>query len=311
MTSRARLRFVQGPHLQADRVVQGEHREVSDDHGLPLERLPEQVELTALLGHRVTDHQAAHPGRHLRQRDLETGLPERLGHPVGDLGQREQYVPCSCGRFDDFMLTACPRHRCSPRRRARASRATKVTTPSSRPYRRVRALHRRRRLLAAVPRAAPDNGDRDGQRRRSRWAGLTDGPGLSAYQLRIDGLFSPAGRADPHALLRGSAQIGCRHAVAARSCTARTSWRRSSRRTPRCSGCSAAGCWRSTANATGDAQGVRGPLHAAARRRLPRADPCAGRRAARRGRRARADGPRRRLRPAAAARGDLFGARRA
>jgi cytochrome P450 len=30
----------------------------------------------------------------------------------------------------------------------------------------------------------------------------------------VDGLFSPAGRADPHSVLRGSGQIGCRHANA-------------------------------------------------------------------------------------------------
>src|SRR5215468_7827817 len=35
-------------------------------------------------------------------------------------------------------------------------------------------------------------------------------------QRLVDGLFSPAGRADPHTVLRGSGQVGCRHASARR-----------------------------------------------------------------------------------------------
>src|SRR5262245_50297514 len=32
--------------------------------------------------------------------------------------------------------------------------------------------------------------------------------------MLVDGLFAPAGRADPHNVLRGSGQIGCRYAGA-------------------------------------------------------------------------------------------------
>jgi cytochrome P450 len=32
--------------------------------------------------------------------------------------------------------------------------------------------------------------------------------------MLVDGLFSPAGRTDPHTILRGSGQIGCRYASA-------------------------------------------------------------------------------------------------
>src|SRR5215468_7991581 len=35
-------------------------------------------------------------------------------------------------------------------------------------------------------------------------------------QRLVDGLFSSAGRADPHSVLRGSGQVGCRHASASR-----------------------------------------------------------------------------------------------
>ena len=38
--------------------------------------------------------------------------------------------------------------------------------------------------------------------------------GPAGDQMLVDGLFSPAGRVDPHGVLRGSAQIGCRHASA-------------------------------------------------------------------------------------------------
>src|SRR5215831_19168301 len=40
--------------------------------------------------------------------------------------------------------------------------------------------------------------------------------GPAGDQRLVDGLFSPAGRADPHSVLRGSGQIGCRHASARR-----------------------------------------------------------------------------------------------
>jgi cytochrome P450 len=40
--------------------------------------------------------------------------------------------------------------------------------------------------------------------------------GPAGDQTLVDGLFSPAGRADPHSVLRGSTQIGCRHASARR-----------------------------------------------------------------------------------------------
>ena len=40
--------------------------------------------------------------------------------------------------------------------------------------------------------------------------------GPAGDQLLVDGLFSPAGRADPHSVLRGSGQVGCRHASARR-----------------------------------------------------------------------------------------------
>jgi cytochrome P450 len=40
--------------------------------------------------------------------------------------------------------------------------------------------------------------------------------GPSGDHLLVDGLFSPAGRADPHSVLRGSSQLGCRHASARR-----------------------------------------------------------------------------------------------
>jgi cytochrome P450 len=40
--------------------------------------------------------------------------------------------------------------------------------------------------------------------------------GPAGDQLLVDGLFSPAGRADPHSVLRGSGQLGCRHASARR-----------------------------------------------------------------------------------------------
>jgi cytochrome P450 len=38
--------------------------------------------------------------------------------------------------------------------------------------------------------------------------------GPSGDRLLVDGLFSPAGRADPHSVLRGSGQVGCRYASA-------------------------------------------------------------------------------------------------
>jgi cytochrome P450 len=38
--------------------------------------------------------------------------------------------------------------------------------------------------------------------------------GPAADRALVDGLFSPAGRADPHSVLRGSHQLGCRHASA-------------------------------------------------------------------------------------------------
>src|SRR5262245_19139662 len=38
--------------------------------------------------------------------------------------------------------------------------------------------------------------------------------GPAGDQKLVDGLFSPAGRADPHSVLRGSVQVGCRHASA-------------------------------------------------------------------------------------------------
>jgi cytochrome P450 len=40
--------------------------------------------------------------------------------------------------------------------------------------------------------------------------------GPAGDQTLVDGLFSPAGRADPHSVLRGSGQIGCRYASANR-----------------------------------------------------------------------------------------------
>jgi cytochrome P450 len=44
----------------------------------------------------------------------------------------------------------------------------------------------------------------------------TTDTGPAGDQLLVDGLFTPAGRADPHAVLRGSGQLGCRHASARR-----------------------------------------------------------------------------------------------
>jgi pimeloyl-[acyl-carrier protein] synthase len=38
--------------------------------------------------------------------------------------------------------------------------------------------------------------------------------GPSGDHVLVDGLFSPAGRADPHSILRGSGQVGCRYASA-------------------------------------------------------------------------------------------------
>jgi cytochrome P450 len=38
--------------------------------------------------------------------------------------------------------------------------------------------------------------------------------GPAGDQTLVEGLFSPAGRADPHSVLRGSGQLGCRHASA-------------------------------------------------------------------------------------------------
>src|SRR5262249_18477968 len=38
--------------------------------------------------------------------------------------------------------------------------------------------------------------------------------GPAGDQLLVDGLFSTTGRADPHSVLRGSGQVGCRHASA-------------------------------------------------------------------------------------------------
>ena len=38
--------------------------------------------------------------------------------------------------------------------------------------------------------------------------------GPAGDQILVDALFSPAGRADPHSVLRGSGQLGCRHASA-------------------------------------------------------------------------------------------------
>ena len=38
--------------------------------------------------------------------------------------------------------------------------------------------------------------------------------GPAGDQTLVDGLFSPAGRADPHSVLRGSSQVGCRYASA-------------------------------------------------------------------------------------------------
>ena len=40
--------------------------------------------------------------------------------------------------------------------------------------------------------------------------------GPAGDQLLVDGLFSPVGRNDPHSVLRGSRQIGCRHTSARR-----------------------------------------------------------------------------------------------
>src|SRR5262249_7210215 len=40
--------------------------------------------------------------------------------------------------------------------------------------------------------------------------------GPAGDRLLVDGLFSRAGRADPHSVLRGSSQVGCRHASARR-----------------------------------------------------------------------------------------------
>jgi hypothetical protein len=44
----------------------------------------------------------------------------------------------------------------------------------------------------------------------------TTDPGFAGDQEPIDGLFSDIGRREPHAILRGSAQVGCRHAIARR-----------------------------------------------------------------------------------------------
>src|SRR5262245_23493882 len=38
--------------------------------------------------------------------------------------------------------------------------------------------------------------------------------GWAGDQTLVDGLFSSTGRADPHSILRGSGQVGCRHASA-------------------------------------------------------------------------------------------------
>jgi cytochrome P450 len=46
----------------------------------------------------------------------------------------------------------------------------------------------------------------------TRLAAADAGP--AGDRLLVDGLFSPAGRADPQCVLRGSTQIGCRHASA-------------------------------------------------------------------------------------------------
>jgi cytochrome P450 len=40
--------------------------------------------------------------------------------------------------------------------------------------------------------------------------------GPAGDQALVDGLFRPSGRADPHTVLRGSGQVGCRHASARR-----------------------------------------------------------------------------------------------
>ena len=40
--------------------------------------------------------------------------------------------------------------------------------------------------------------------------------GPAGDRMLVDGLFSPAGREDPHSVLRGSGQLGCRHAGASR-----------------------------------------------------------------------------------------------
>jgi cytochrome P450 len=40
--------------------------------------------------------------------------------------------------------------------------------------------------------------------------------GPAGDQVLVDGLFTPEGRADPHSVLRGSGQVGCRHASARR-----------------------------------------------------------------------------------------------
>src|SRR5262245_56999535 len=40
--------------------------------------------------------------------------------------------------------------------------------------------------------------------------------GPAGDQLLVDGLFSPAGRTDPHSVLHGSGQVGCRYASARR-----------------------------------------------------------------------------------------------
>lgn len=38
--------------------------------------------------------------------------------------------------------------------------------------------------------------------------------GFAGDQELIDGLFCDIGRREPHAILRGSAHVGCRHAIA-------------------------------------------------------------------------------------------------
>jgi cytochrome P450 len=44
--------------------------------------------------------------------------------------------------------------------------------------------------------------------------GVAVDTGPEGDRLLVDGLFSPAGRADPHSVLRGSRQVGCRHTSA-------------------------------------------------------------------------------------------------